>query len=243
MAVTEEELKAVAVAPRVTKEDVLASIEDEEFLYTKTLTFCVLTLKNGFTVTGESACASPANYNKEIGDRLAKENAINKIWSHLGFELRTKLTLIEKAGKPFGKITTLGKPITYVGNSIVHALPMTRGEYNTLRGWTVPPDENADDNGYVIQEGRTQHLNWKPQDVFEKIYDINLRVRQEPKNLIDSLVEERDEIRDRVAEVSNLIHSPSFDLLNPEQQADFHLQLRAMNMYLDVLESRVNKVL
>lgn len=242
MAVTEEELQAVAVAPRVTKEDVLASIENEEFLYTKTLTFCVLTLKNGFTVTGESACASPANYNKEIGDRLAKENAINKIWSHLGFELRTKLTLIEKAGKPFGKITEMGDPITYVGLSIVHAMPMTRGDYYAMRGLVVPPSEDAEDNGYVIQEGRTQHLNWKPHDVFEAIYNIDMRLRQQPKDLIDSLVDERDDLRQRVAEVTNLMHSPSFDLLTPEQQADYHLQLRAMNMYLDVLETRVSRV-
>ena len=55
------------------------------------LTFCVLTLKNGFTVTGESACASPANFNAEIGRRIARENAVAKIWPLMGYELRSKL--------------------------------------------------------------------------------------------------------------------------------------------------------
>ena len=55
------------------------------------LTFCVLVLQNGFTVTGESACASPENFNAEIGRRIARENAIAKVWPLMGYELRSKL--------------------------------------------------------------------------------------------------------------------------------------------------------
>lgn len=55
------------------------------------LTLCVLVLRNGFTVTGESACASPENFDAEIGRRIARENAIQKIWPLLGFRLRDKL--------------------------------------------------------------------------------------------------------------------------------------------------------
>lgn len=57
----------------------------------KLLTFCVLVLRNGFTVTGESACASPENFKSDVGRKLARENAINKIWPLMGYELRTKL--------------------------------------------------------------------------------------------------------------------------------------------------------
>ena len=52
------------------------------------LTFCVLVLKNGFTVTGESACVSPENFDAEIGRKLARQDAVNKIWPLLGFRLR-----------------------------------------------------------------------------------------------------------------------------------------------------------
>lgn len=55
------------------------------------LTFCVLVLKNGFTVTGESACASPENFNSEIGRKIAKENARGKIWQLEGYLLKQKL--------------------------------------------------------------------------------------------------------------------------------------------------------
>lgn len=55
------------------------------------LTFCVLVLRNGFTVTGESACASPENFDAEIGRKVARANAMQKIWPLMGYELRTKL--------------------------------------------------------------------------------------------------------------------------------------------------------
>lgn len=55
------------------------------------LTFCVLVLRNGFTVTGESACASPENFNADIGRSIARENAVNKVWPLLGFRLRDEL--------------------------------------------------------------------------------------------------------------------------------------------------------
>jgi hypothetical protein len=55
------------------------------------LTFCVLTLRNGFTVTGESACASPENFDAEIGKKIARANAVQKIWPLMGYELRTRL--------------------------------------------------------------------------------------------------------------------------------------------------------
>ena len=57
----------------------------------ETLTFCVLILKNGFTVTGESACASPENFDKLIGQKLAYENALNKIWQLEGYLLKEQL--------------------------------------------------------------------------------------------------------------------------------------------------------
>jgi hypothetical protein len=55
------------------------------------LTFCVLVLKNGFTVTGESACASPENFDAEIGRKIARQNAVQKIWPLLGFALKERL--------------------------------------------------------------------------------------------------------------------------------------------------------
>lgn len=55
------------------------------------LTFCVLVLRNGFTVTGESACASPENFDAEIGRKIARQNAVDKCWPLMGYALKQQL--------------------------------------------------------------------------------------------------------------------------------------------------------
>lgn len=105
-------------APRITPEDIEANIVKEAYFtaaegiaghatmtgdYSKTittehtlLTFCVLTLRNGFTVTGESACVSPENFDAEKGRKYARENAIEKIWPMMGYELKSKLAEVDQ---------------------------------------------------------------------------------------------------------------------------------------------------
>ncbi len=110
----EDEIQAKGLtAPRVTPTDIQAEIVGEHYFTAEQgarhadaknpldfgdipenlglLTFCVLRLRNGFTVTGESACASPENFDAAIGRRIARENAVEKVWPLLGFRLRDKL--------------------------------------------------------------------------------------------------------------------------------------------------------
>ena len=56
------------------------------------LTFCVIVLRNGFTVTGESACASPENFDAELGRKIARQNAVQKIWPLMGYALKERLS-------------------------------------------------------------------------------------------------------------------------------------------------------
>ncbi len=112
----EQEIQAKGLtAPRVTPADIEANIASEHYFTAgdgvmsgggigvqhiegidnfkalSLLTFCVLVLRNGFTVTGESACASPENFDAEIGRKIARQNAVNKVWPLMGYELRGKL--------------------------------------------------------------------------------------------------------------------------------------------------------
>jgi hypothetical protein len=103
-------------APRVTPEDIKANIVGE-FYFTaeegragalakgsffgsnmnpnvdalSLLTFCALVLRNDFVVTGESACVSPENFDAEIGRKIARQNAVEKVWPLMGYALRDKL--------------------------------------------------------------------------------------------------------------------------------------------------------
>lgn len=80
-------------APRLTPADIDAAILTEQYhvFPGTTLTVCCLTLRNGFTVTGESAAASPENFDAAIGAKIARENARQKIWPLEGYLLRERL--------------------------------------------------------------------------------------------------------------------------------------------------------
>jgi hypothetical protein len=83
----------------VTKEQIEANIAGVEYLRTSnqsTLTVAVLTMKNGYTVTGESACAHTGNFDASLGERLAYDNAFKKIWSLEGYLLREALHIEEQ---------------------------------------------------------------------------------------------------------------------------------------------------
>ncbi|WP_420415888.1 Gp49 family protein [Marinovum algicola] len=79
--------------PRITPDMLDAEIaaEDYHVFPGSCLTVCALTLLNGFTVTGESACASPENFNADVGRTIARKNAREKLWPLLGFRLRDQL--------------------------------------------------------------------------------------------------------------------------------------------------------
>src|SRR5574343_1927017 len=118
----EQEIQAKGLtAPRITPADIEANIASEHFFTAREgrmgaidndtyvgrempmpansdlkplelLTFCVLVLKNGFTVTGESACASPENFDAEIVRKIARQNAVQKIWPLMGYALKGQLS-------------------------------------------------------------------------------------------------------------------------------------------------------
>ena len=79
-------------APSVTKAHLESIIVERAFTrLTGTLTICALTLRNGFTVTGESACVSPENYNQTLGEKYAYEKAFEKLWALEGYALADRL--------------------------------------------------------------------------------------------------------------------------------------------------------
>lgn len=84
-------------APRLTPADIDAAIVNADYYVFPgtTMTVCCLTLKNGFNVIGESAAASSANFDKEVGRKVAYENARNKVWPLEGYKLKTDLFRLE----------------------------------------------------------------------------------------------------------------------------------------------------
>ena len=97
--VIEVEIQAKGLnAPRLNPDKIDAVIIGEDYhVFTgTTLTVCCLKLKNGFTVTGESAAASLENFDVEIGKKIARSNAREKIWLLEGYLLREKLAINQR---------------------------------------------------------------------------------------------------------------------------------------------------
>ena len=150
----EQEVQAKGLtAPRVTPQDIEANIVSEHYFTARDgrrgaiadgtyvgrerpqfgeadlaaldlLTFCVLVLRNGFTVTGESACASPENFDAELGRKIARQNAVQKIWPLMGYALKEQL-----AAEARGDIN---HDIGWAVRQAKQGLRVTR------RGWNAP---------------------------------------------------------------------------------------------------------
>lgn len=107
---SDQEAAAVSVAPRVSLESMKAKIKSFHFTDGATavglpieimpdgnraglslLTLCIMEMRNGFILVGQSAAASPANFNADLGKDLAFENAIRQLWPLEGYALREKL--------------------------------------------------------------------------------------------------------------------------------------------------------
>lgn len=94
---------AVAKRPRVALDDIRAAIERVSYCSghdlrpeggnprLRTLTVCLVTMKNGFMVIGKAAPASPENYNPELGQKFAYEDAIRQIWPLMAYALCDRL--------------------------------------------------------------------------------------------------------------------------------------------------------
>lgn len=104
MAPTLEEQIAAKTGPKVSPQDIENAIAGEYFTTADKafrdcpilpslplLTICVLVLRNGFTVVGTSACVSPENFEREIGEKVARADAIRQCWPLLGYALRDKV--------------------------------------------------------------------------------------------------------------------------------------------------------
>lgn len=120
-------------APRLTPEHIDSKIKAVEYILARdvckrdngveifdaplplqTLTFCILTLENGFTVTGESACVSPENFDAEIGKDIAYQNAREKIWQLEGYLLKQQIHHEAELKKHFAE-QGINKDAVFVG--------------------------------------------------------------------------------------------------------------------------------
>ena len=154
--VTEQELKDHQKnigGKRVTLDGLKANIKHVQHIVVPEtmLTICVITLNNGFTVTGESACADPSMFNKEIGERISQDNAEKKIWPLMGYALRQEMYETEKnTGEVETHVTRLRREEKELAERISKLQAFIDGQVHYLK---LPVEEQSD----LLHQLETMH--------------------------------------------------------------------------------------
>ena len=138
---------------------------------------------------------------------------------------------------------------TYTGTKIVKAKSMSRAEYNNLRQWALPSDENGDDEGYLVEYtdgGRPNHpdfsgyISWSPKRQFEAAYIEIGDVDRMPAYIV-RVKSEQVELDSKLSKLEEFIQSNShFKLLTANEQDLLHAQCKIMTEYLKVLNQRLS---
>lgn len=243
-------------APSLTLEMLKSEIVGEDYFIVPntTTTICVLTCENGYVLTGTSACVSKENFDVEIGKKIAYDNAIKQLWGIKGYELRGRLHLMDKAAQLVKgeEIFKYGDVKTYIGQKVIYAVPMNRKEYNDLRKWELPVDENPNDEGYLVQnadggnpnvEGFSGYVSWSPKEVFEKSYSLVAATEaKQPTTFLDRLFEESTALQDKLEKLDKYTGTKAFSELALIEQDALRLQRKLMTEYCDVLVGRISRL-
>lgn len=238
-------------APKVTMDEIKASIVGETYtiLPDQITTVCQLTLDNGFTVSGESACASPENFNLELGKQISKEKATSNIWPFLGFRLKDKLKVVTGIAPPQEAIAAMEGVKTYIGTKVIYAAPMNRGDYNTLRGWELLDNENGADEGYLVEyaeggdtnaAGFSGYISWSPKAVFEKSYKTVDYIPPVP-NYAERIKIELQELLVRHTRLVQFIQTDAYVALGFEEREMLEDQRGVMEQYASILSKRLGR--
>lgn len=135
----------------------------------------------------------------------------------------------------------------FIGLKQIEAKPMTRGDYNDYRGWTVPSNENPNEEGYLVKY-EDGYVSWSPKETFEKSYHIvGVRPLNDTALLMvstdykDRFIAEYIQLETRIKGLETMLSNWDKELLTfiPScPRSTYNLQLEYMKKYLAVLEAR-----
>lgn len=130
----------------------------------------------------------------------------------------------------------------YIGTKRLKATPMTLGEYNLKRGWTIPADENPNKEGYFVQYS-DDYVSWSPKDVFEESYVVekgHLFEYEFPEPHQQRVSSEAKELADKITKLTDFINSnPFFAKISADEKRRLKLQLTTMECYYSILVERM----
>lgn len=132
------------------------------------------------------------------------------------------------------------KMVSFTCHKTVKAVPINRKDYNDLRGWSVPSDENPEDEGYLVEyqddghknvEGFDGYISWSPKDVFEKGYRLS-------ETFTDRLKIEMEDLEEKYEKLEDFLSSSKSEKLEEIHKNLLRIQLFAMASYYGAVRTR-----
>ena len=130
----------------------------------------------------------------------------------------------------------------YIGTKVINAMPMNRQDYNDFRGWTLPEDENGEDEGYLVEyidggKANTSqyagYVSWSPKEVFEHAYKVS-------ETPLDRMIIERNELMDKYNKLIMFLGREDKEKIAGETQVILmEMQKNHMKDYLVTLKARI----
>jgi len=158
-------------APTVTTSDILTKIKETTYtlLPDGRTTICQITLANGYTIIGKSACVCVENYNQALGEKYAFEDAINKIWELEGYLLKEQLYW-ESRGDANQYAQEQAEQLRAHLDELYEALGVSAGEnpFHVIKGLGVSANQefiarlcHEVNRAYCEALGDTSQLSWE----------------------------------------------------------------------------------
>lgn len=136
----------------------------------------------------------------------------------------------------------------YIGTKHVKAEPMNRRNYNKLRGWQLPANENGADEGYLVEytdggkpntETHAGYVSWSPKEQFEKAYKLIDPAIAQYQPWQQRVLEEKNQLAGRLIDLQTFINIDAFKTLDRNQQSLLEKQAQLMYELKVVLDSRI----
>ena len=149
-------------APKVTLQEVEDAITDETYtvLPDGRTTVCQLTLYNGFTVEGSSACVSIENFNAELGNKYSRQRALDEAWKVMGFRLADRLWQQTQQIKNDSNVLEMQKPpvLVQVGAQVAYVEQLDGRVSPPMAATIAGHNEDGTVNLSVLAPNGTTHV-------------------------------------------------------------------------------------
>jgi hypothetical protein len=163
--------------------------------------------------------------------------------------MNANLNSVQSQYVPAGeRVFSFGSAQKYTGIHLVWAVPMKLGDYNVLRGWIIPSNEDPERNGYLVEildtkpnmDGFSGAITWNSAEVFHASYTEGQIIRKTTHG--ERMLAELVDLTDKINKLTIFVKEDIFKASDAVEQYDMLEQLKAMREYVWFLGKRMARL-